>query len=445
LLALSNDMNGLREEAGRSKGIGGRSHGRIDDSTTRGPSSTPDVAKRGAARANTYKKGGKGRFPQKRAPAQRVAPSVDVSKPAMRFGSAIDARTWDGAQQQVAAITQQLEVSGEQRIVVEGYARSGDSDKGGASLARANTLRNALIANGLSPDKVDAIGTGQINNQQAVRIVRVEGGEKMDSKPQQAKSTVELEGQPSGQAHFVSSEAMTIEADHSAMVSILAAETKAERVYYYDPISSRGSKRFAFNAVRLDNPSKYTLDSGPFTVYADGQFLGEGISEPILPKSTAFIPYALDRSIIVTPKVTGREEIDKLITIQRGIVTTETRNIRTTALELSNRGQTLATVFVRHKLADGFALATQHADMEKLGGAHLIPVTLRPGETSKLVIEEWTPIQRNVDIRADDGIKAIALYLKKAKLPRSMKGMADRSTAVAVPSRIRHCSTKITA
>ena len=108
---------------------------------------------------------------------------------------------------------------------------------------------------------------------------------------------------------------MSIERDHSAMISLVKAKTEVEPVYYYDPVSARGSKRFAFKAVRFENPSSYTLDSGPFTVYAERQFLGEGLAEPIPPHSTAFIPYALDKKVLVEPDLDTREEIDRLVTI----------------------------------------------------------------------------------------------------------------------------------
>jgi uncharacterized coiled-coil protein SlyX len=209
------------------------------------------------------------------------------------------------------------------------------------------------------------------------------------------------------------------------MVSILNADTEAERVYFYDPISSRGSNQFAFNAVRFKNPSDYTLDSGPFTVYAQSQFLGEGLSDPVLPHSVAFIPYALDRSIVVEPDVTDREEIDRLVTIQRGIVTTETQRIRKTKLTLSNRGQQAAKVYVRHQVQAGYELRKGALPIEKMGGAYLVPVSVPAGQGVEVAIEESTPIMKTVDIRTPQGIGAIELFLRTAKLDAELRGKLD--------------------
>jgi hypothetical protein len=337
-------------------------------------------------------------------------PAPVTSRPG--HGSRSDQMLW--------TLTRQLQ-SSKQRVRIEGYAQTGDKDGRLASLDRANRLRNRLIEQGIAASQIEAVGTGEINDQQALRVLEVTEPQK-ETKKGNDPADAPVASEPLGQAHFVSADPITIESEHSAMISILNEETQGEKVYYYDPISTRGSKKFAFNAVRLTNPSKYTLDSGPFTVYVEGQFLGEGLAEPILPHSTAFIPYALDRTIIVEPEVTGRQEIDKLITIQRGIVSTETKQIRKTKLSLTNRGREVSKIYVRHQVAPGYTLQKSPTfKVEKLGGAHLFPLMVKAGETLELDIEEWTPIETSVDIRTDQGIKAIGLYLRKAKIDRKLQ------------------------
>ena len=323
-------------------------------------------------------------------------------------------------------LSQEVKSSNE-RIRIEGYAQQGDGDPRQASLARANTLRDQLIQQGVPESQIEAVGTGELNTRDAVRVVAA--GQEAEQRGEQAKTSsaekAASEDQPLGSAHFVSSVPMTIEHDHSALISILNQETEAERVFYYDPISARGSTSFAFNAVRLKNPSGYTLDSGPFTVYAQSQFLGEGLSEPILPHSIAFIPYALDRSIVADPEVTTREEIDKLLTIQRGIVTTETQRIRKTKITLSNRGQESAKVYVRHQVQPGYELRKSALQVEKLNGAYLFPVTVAAGQAVEVVVEETTPIMKTVDIRTPLGIGSIELFLKKGNIEPELKSKLD--------------------
>ncbi|MBI5538163.1 MAG: hypothetical protein HY898_35905 [Deltaproteobacteria bacterium] len=313
--------------------------------------------------------------------------------------------------------------AGNSRVRVEGFAQKGDADPRQSSLNRANVIREQLIAQGVSPDRVEAVGTGKIA-QDGVRIVLADD----EAKPSQAsaKSLGARESEPMGSALFLSGTPMSLEDGRSAMVSLVQAEAEAKQVYYFDPVSSRGSNRFAFKAVRLVNPTQYTLEAGPFTVYAEGQFLGEGLSEPIPPRSVAFIPFGLDRELVVDPTEATREEINKLLTIQRGIISTETQRIRQTKLALNNRGAAQAEVFVRHAVAEGWTLkAGAQQKFEKLSGAYLFPVTVPARSSIDLVIEETMPIAKTVDIRTDVGVSAIELFLRTARLDEGLKGKLD--------------------
>jgi hypothetical protein len=219
-----------------------------------------------------------------------------------------------------------------QKIRVEGFAKPDDKDRWGASLANANSVRDGLVQNGVPLDQIEVVATGQASAGDAARVVAVDPKAPKPAQPGASNDD------PLGDAYFLAPAPLDVEKNHSAMVNVLTAEAKAEAVYYYDPISARGSKRFAFRAVLLENPSNHTLDPGPVTVYAEGQFLGEGLSDAIPPKSRAFVPFSLDRKLLVEAKESGREEIDRLVTVQRGVLTTEARRVRRTELSLVNRG-----------------------------------------------------------------------------------------------------------
>jgi hypothetical protein len=297
-----------------------------------------------------------------------------------------------------------------QKIRIEGYARPTDKDRREASLANENAVRDGLVKNGVPLDQIDVVATGSVSNDVA-RVVAVG-----DTQPQpgQASSTTGTD-EPLGDAYFLTQRPLDVEKNHSAMVSVLAVDVKAEPVYFYDPISPRGSKRFAFRAVAFSNPSEHTLDPGPVTVYADGQFLGEGLSDPIQPKSHAFVPFSLDKKVIVETKEDGREEIDRLVTVQRGVLTTEARRVKTTEFSLINRGQSPAVVYVRHALAAGFRLEQPAQGFEKFREGYLFPVEVPAGGSAKLRIEEGTPISKTVDIRTSGGIADLKLYLRAAQ------------------------------
>jgi hypothetical protein len=293
-----------------------------------------------------------------------------------------------------------------QKIRVLGYARSEDKDRVNASLQNGNRVREELVSTGVPLEQIEVVATGEASADDA-RVVAVAA-----PAPSPAQPGAALGDEPLGDAYFLTEVPLDVQKNHSAMVSVLSTEVSADAVYFYDPLSPRGSKRFAFRAVEFRNPSEHTLDPGPVTVYADGQFLGEGLSDAIQPKSRAFIPFSLDRKLIVETKEDGREEIDRLVTVQRGVLSTEARRVRVTELTLVNRGLGEATVYVRHELASGYRLERPALGFEKFREAYLFPVKVAPGASSTLRIEASTPIQKTVDIRTVAGIGELKLYLK---------------------------------
>ncbi|MBK7580841.1 MAG: DUF4139 domain-containing protein [Myxococcales bacterium] len=313
----------------------------------------------------------------------------------------------------LADLAQKLRASGE-RIRIEGYAKPTETDRKGAALARANTVRNELLKNGVKAAQIEVVAADKTSARDGVRLVSAKA-EAQAARPAPGSSGAASAGEPIGSALFVAPAPLSIKKDSSALVNMLSEKTRGEQVYYYDPVSTRGSKRFAFRAVRLDNPSQHTLESGPFTVYAAGQFLGEGLSEPIPPKSSAFIPFALDRQLLVEPVVDTREEIDRLVTIQRGIVTTEAQTIRRTKLSLSNRGDAVAKVWIRHAVPTGWKLRDSKVKVEKLRGTYLFPISVPPRAAIELEIEESQPLEKSVDINTDAGVDALALFLRRSK------------------------------
>lgn len=344
-------------------------------------------------------------------------------------------------------------------IVVEGYASSGDKDKNAASLERANKLRDQLVRNGVDPSKVVALGKGEQQGRAGgARIVEAqlqqtgqkkdggkEAGGKDDSgggKDGQAggASTVAAReaapGEPIGTSHFESGAAMTVAKGSSAMVSILRSETEGEVVYLYDPESARGNAQYPFKTLRFRNPTDSALESGPVSVFGEGRFVGEGLADPIPAKSVAFVPFALDRQIVVERKDAERDDIAKIITVQRGVFSTELQHTKRAKFTLYNRLPERTTVYLRHTVAQGYKLTksperatdktAKVAESEHLAGAHLFRVDLEPNAKQDVVIEEATPVFRSTDIRTPAGLELVRAYLSSAALEGPLKGEVEK-------------------
>jgi len=205
------------------------------------------------------------------------------------------------------------------------------------------------------------------------------------------------------------------------MVSILKSQTDGEVVYLYDPESARGNAQFPFRAIRIKNPTDSELESGPVTVFGEGRFIGEGLCEPIPAHATAFVPFALDRQIVVEAKDGERDEISKIITVQRGVFETEVQHIHKQTLVLYNRLAEKATVYLRHTVLPGYKLVKSPQLAEKIAGAQIFKVELLAGQKLDVEIEEATPLYKTADIRSPGGMEMVRVFLSAAAMNGPLK------------------------
>jgi hypothetical protein len=300
----------------------------------------------------------------------------------------------------------------DRKVIVEGYASASDGDTAGASQERANRAREQLVRAGLDPNRVVAIGRGaEAGHASGVRIVDEAKDGKGDEATPDAHVAAEQPGEPIGTSHFETPSAMTVPKGSSAMVSILNANTDGEVVYLYDPETSRGNAVYPFRSVRIKNPTDSALESGPMTVFGDGKFIGEGMCEPIPARASAFVPFALDRQIVVEHKEGERDEIARILTVQRGVLKAEVQHTRKQTVTLHNRLPEKAVVYLRHTVAPGYKLGASPPVAERMGNATLFRVEVAPNAKLDVDLEEATPVTRTMDLRTPGGLDMVKAFV----------------------------------
>ncbi|HUS68070.1 MAG TPA: hypothetical protein VMZ28_26235 [Kofleriaceae bacterium] len=304
-----------------------------------------------------------------------------------------------------------------QRYVVEGFAKKGEADPEARALDRANVLRNQLIEEGVPPAQlevrngnIDKDGKAVAADTAGVRLVALPRTREEEAAGGKGATAAE-DDRPVGESHFESKTPMTVERQRSVMVSIVDQATPGETVYLYDAESARGNQRFAFKAIRFENPTHSALEAGPVTVYDHNGFVGEGLTDPIPGDAIAIVPFALDRQVVVDRVQKAEDRITRLVTLSRGVLTSEVSYVRRSSYDLTNRLNRPVTVYVRHTVADGWNLGTAPAAHEKVGDAHLFKVALAPRETKAIAVEESTPMTRTLDLRSPSALDMVALYL----------------------------------
>jgi len=352
--------------------------------------------------------------PEKRPAAPQAAP-------------AYDARVSQG-DEKMKQITQQL-IRSNQMIVVEGYADANRADAQRRASDRANIVRNQLIDQGVPPARIKVVTKVEPNQPERVRLV-AQAPSPEQERAAASTTAADLSAQPVGESHFMNPTPMTVEKGASAMVSMLRKEAEGEVVYLYDAESERGNAAFAFRAVRFRNPTDSTLETGPVTVYGDERFIGEGLTEPIPPKASAVIPFALDRQIVVERNDGEENRLSRLVTLQRGVLTAEVQHIRSRKMTFTNRLHEPAKVFIRHTVHKGWSLLRAPDAFERVGDAHLFEIALKPGEVRTIEIAEATPIQRTLDLAADVTLDMMKVYVDAPEGPPELKQQLKKLLAM---------------
>jgi hypothetical protein len=370
------------------------------------------------------KGGSGGRYKASKRPAR---PPAEATRPRV---AAPPRSNYHQGDMKVATISDQL-VRSDKIIVIEGYA---DANRAGAASRandRANIVRNKLIDQGVAPARIKVetkVGPG---NAERVRLI-AQAPSPAEQQQQAAKDPKQMttDAQPVGESHFASDAPMTVERGSSAMVSMLRKETEGEVVYLYAPDSERGNSMFAFRAVRFKNPTTSTLETGPVTVYGAEKFIGEGLTEPIPPKSSAVVPYALDRQIVVERNTGEENKLARLVTLQRGILTAEVQHIRRQKMTITNRLPEMAKVYIRHTVNKGWKLLDAPPAFERVGDAHLFEVHLKAGETKQVEIAEATPMERTLDLSADVTLDMMKVWVDAPESTGELKDSLKKLLAI---------------
>ncbi|HEY1558752.1 MAG TPA: hypothetical protein VGF94_28210 [Kofleriaceae bacterium] len=354
---------------------------------------------------------GRGSAAPMAAPPRHMYKRAPVTTPTPdRTKELVDARKVAGGDAKMQALSAQL-AHDDKTIVIEAYA---DGSHGGAAdraADRANIVRNQLIDHGVAPARIKISTHLEAGNRETVRLVAEAGPQ---AEPAQGKDGAPgaADDQPVGESNFASGSPMTVEKGSSAMVSMMRSETEGEVVYLYDSETERGNDRFAFRAVRFRNPTDSTLETGPVTVYGDERFIGEGLTEPIAPRSLAVVPYALDRQIVIDHDDDEQDKLSKLVTLERGILTAEVQHVKHRRLTITNRLSVAAKVYIRHTVGKGWNLIASPPRDERVGDSHLFEVDLAPNATQKVDIAETTPIQRTLDLNADVTLDMMKVWVE---------------------------------
>jgi hypothetical protein len=230
--------------------------------------------------------------------------------------------------------------------------------------------------------------------------------------------------------------------DESAtMVLLLHQRVPGAAVFLFSPDPGvPDSVSHPFRVVRFTNGSSGLLERGPIAVFEKGSFLGEGVLEPLPPKATATVPFALERGLAVQSEARFEQLGARILKIEASQLWIERDQVHKTTYKVQNGGADAAHVLVKHPRSPGARLFQPPPGTEdNVGtGSALVPLDVKPYGKGELVVDERSPFQEPIGWIDDLAAIAVKAYLAD---PRSdQKVVAQLGPAWVIRDKLRALS-----
>jgi hypothetical protein len=155
---------------------------------------------------------------------------------------------------------------------------------------------------------------------------------------------------------------VTVPDESATMVLLVSRKVPGESVFLFSPDGGvPDSSAHPFRVVRFENATTGLLERGPIAVFGHGQFLGQGMLEPLPPKGKATVPFALDRSIAVTSERQSTEQGARLFRIEAGALYVERDSVTKTTYKVASGSDETSRLIAR-------AHSAQAARAGRVGG-----------------------------------------------------------------------------
>jgi myosin heavy subunit len=197
-------------------------------------------------------------------------------------------------------------------------------------------------------------------------------------------------------------EKVTILKNHSALVPIINAHIKADKVTLW----SAGSGR-PLRALWITNSSGLTLDGGAFNVLEDNAFAGEGIIDPLKPEERRLLSYAVDQAVRIEHQDNVEARPVTHIKIAKGVMVQTSEQRDHQRYTIRNTDTQAREVVIEHPVRAGWKLADGLKPDETSVSFYRFRMKVEPSKTVELKVDEIRPLQRTIALSnvTDDQIR----------------------------------------
>lgn len=219
-------------------------------------------------------------------------------------------------------------------------------------------------------------------------------------------SLLEASGGPAAQGSKVGElfsyearDAVSVPRGQAALLPIVSRPITGRRVLVYQASFSPRP----VNAWVLANDTDLTLEAGAVTVFEGSTSLGEGIlGHTLAPGGQEVVPYAVDATVDVTPRVSSRREPYVSGKVVDGVLQLARVEVLAHTWTLLNRGREPATLWLHQPANPLYRLAVPEKPLKEVAGTYRFEIPLAPGETREFAVEERREVGEAVYLANED-------------------------------------------
>jgi hypothetical protein len=231
-------------------------------------------------------------------------------------------------------------------------------------------------------------------------------------------------------------EPVTLKKNQSALVPIINAEIRAEKVSLWSQGSGSGRP---LRAIWINNSSGLTLDAGSITVIDGNAFAGEGLIEALEAGERRLVSYGADLGVLVRTTSTPAPSRIARLRARDGFIIQETENRDETIYTARNEEATPATLVIEHRQRAGWKLAEGSPVPEETSpSAYRFRTVIEPRKESTLTVREVRVGQTRISAGdVDDTLVAsiAAAGFSAVELEKVMRPVLERRAALAAIDR----------
>lgn len=223
---------------------------------------------------------------------------------------------------------------------------------------------------------------------------------------------------------------VTLPRNESAMLPIVNAPVKGEKVAIYNPAVHA---KHPLAGLKFTNTTGLHLLQGPVTLFDDGEYAGDARIEDLAPGSTRLISYALDLETEVAVEVKPEVEVITKLQISKGGLHVERKFTRQTNYTVKNSGAAAKQLLLERPVDPNWKPLKPEPD-ETTRSLQRFRVTAAPGKPAIITIleERHAPIEM---VLANLNPEDVAVYTKLAvaspKLTQAFEQIKQAKAKVA--------------